>query len=323
VDAIGESVEVETKGSMPASLSEPVVTGVLRKELSFKGLVVTDAMRMGGITSHFEPGEAAVRAILAGADQVLLSADTDAAITAVREAVKSGRIPAKRLDESVERILAQKRDLGLYRSRAPYLARLAQVVDAPQTQALEAEIARRALTLVREGAGALPLRRNAKLLSLVVADEVSRDGPSGPLLSELRARAPAVRTVRLDPRSTPEETKAAVDAARDADAILVSLFVRTRSGQGSITVPEAGRTALPLLLALGKPVVAVSFGSPYLLRDFPDLPTYLCAWGGQDLAQTAAVQAVFGETAIGGRLPITIPGLAKRGDGIDKPAAPH
>jgi len=128
--------------------------------------------------------------------------------------------------------------------------------------------------------------------------------------------------VRLDPRSTPEETRAAVEAARDADAVLVSLFVRTHSGLGKITVPQAGKTAIPQLLALGKPVVVVSFGSPYLLRDFPDLQTYLCAWGGQDIAQTAAVQALFGEEAIGGKLPITIPGLAKRGEGIDRPASP-
>jgi beta-N-acetylhexosaminidase len=103
--------------------------------------------------------------------------------------------------------------------------------------------------------------------------------------------------------------------------VLVSLFVRTRSGQGKISVPEAGRNALAQVLALGKPVVTVSFGSPYLLRDLPDLPTYLCAWGGQDVVQTAAVQALFAETAIGGKLPITIPGLAKRGDGIAKAAS--
>ena len=323
VDAIGESVEVETKGTIPASLSEPVVTGILRKELGFTGLVVTDAMRMGGITSHFTAGEAAVRAILAGADQVLLSADTDAALAAVREAVKSGRITEKRLDESVARILDWKKKLKLYGNRAPYLGRLATVVDTQQTQAIEIEIARRSLTLVREQTGALPLQRSAKLLSLVVADEASLNGPSGPLAAELKSRLPSVRTVRLDPRSTPEETKAAVEAARDADAVLVSLFVRTRSGQGKINVPDAGRNALHLVLALGKPVITISFGSPYLLRDFPDLPTYLCAWGGQDVTQTAAVQALFGEAAIGGKLPITIPGLAKRGDGIEKPAVPR
>jgi beta-N-acetylhexosaminidase len=319
--AVGENVEIESRGTMPASLSGPVVTGILRKELGFTGLVVTDAMQMGGITSHFTAGEAAVRAILAGSDQVVMSADTDAAIAAVREAVKSGRITEARLDESVARILGWKKKLKLYENRVPFVGGLAKIVDTPPVQALEAEIARRSLTIVREQPGALPLRKGSKLLSLVVADEASLTGPTGPLAAEVKARVPSVRTVTLDPRSTPEETRAAVDAAKDADAVLVSLFVRTRSGQGKITVPEAGRTAIPQLLALGKPVVVVSFGSPYLLRNFPDLPTYLCAWGGQDIAQVAAVQALFGEAAIGGKLPITIPGLARRGDGIEKPAS--
>jgi beta-N-acetylhexosaminidase len=316
---VGESVEVETKGTTPASLSEPIVTGVLRKELGFPGLVVTDSMQMGGIMSHFAAGEAAVRAILAGSDQVLMSADTDAAIAAVKDAVRSGRITEARLDESVKRILEAKKKVRLFDDRTPFVGGLARIVDTPAIQALEADIARRSLTLVREQPGALPLRRDARLLSLVVADEASVNGPTGPLAAELKARAPSVKTVRLDPRSTPEETAAAVEAARDSEAVLVSLFVRTRSGQGKITVPEPGRAAIGRILALGRPVVAVSFGSPYLLRDFPDLPTYLCAWGGQDVGQAAAVAALFGENAIGGKLPITIPGLAKRGDGISKP----
>ncbi|MCM3874815.1 MAG: glycoside hydrolase family 3 protein [Thermoanaerobaculia bacterium] len=320
-DAIGESLEVEM-GAVPATVSVPVVTGVLRKELGFTGLVVTDSMRMGAITSHFEAGEAAIRAILAGADQVLLSNDTDAAIAAVRAAVKSGRIKEARIDESVRRILDVKKRLSLYDKGIPFVGKIAKIVDTAATQALEAEIARRSLTLVREEKGVLPLQKSAKLLSLVIADEASLHGPAGPLTADLKTRVPSVKTVRLDPRSTPEETKAAVEAAKDADAVLVSLFVRTRSGQGKINVPEPGRAALARILALGKPVVAVSFGSPYLLRDLPDLPTYLCAWGGQDVSQAAAVQALFGETAIGGRLPITIPGLAKRGDGIAKAAAP-
>jgi len=313
--------ELETKGTMPATLSAPTVVGVLRKELGFTGLVVTDAMTMGGITSHFTAGEAAVRAILAGSDQVLMSADTDAAIAAVRDAVRSGRITEARLDESVTRILDAKKKLKLYENRIPYVGGLARIVDTPAIQALEAEIARRSLTLVREEKGVLPLQKGAKLLSLVVVDEASLNGPPGPLAADLKARVPSVKTVRLDPRSTPEETKAAVESAKDSDVVLVSLFVRTRSGQGKITAPEPGRSALAQILAFGKPIVTVSFGNPYLLRDFPGLPTYLCAWGGQDVSQTAAVQALFGETAIGGRLPITIPGLAKRGDGISKPVS--
>jgi len=319
-DAIGESVEVEAHGTMPASLSEPVVTGILRRELGFTGLVVTDAIRMGSITSHFTPGEAAVRAILAGADQILLSSDTDAAIAAVREAVKSGRISERRLDESVTRILDCKKKLKLYEKSIPPVGDLSRVVATPADEDLEAEIARRSLTLVREEAAALPLRRGGKLLSLVVADEATLQGPAGTLDREIKARVPAAKFLRLDPRSTPEEASAAVDAAQNTDAVLVSLFVRTHSGLGKISVPQAGRSAVPQLLALGKPVVVVSFGSPYLLRDFPDLKTYLCAWGGQDLTQVAVVQALFGESAIEGHLPITIPGLAKRGDGLTKAA---
>ena len=320
-DAIGENVEVEAHGTMPASLSEPVVTGILRRELGFTGLVVTDAIRMGSITSHFTAGEAAVRAILAGADQILLSSDTDAAIAAVREAVQSGRISERRLDESVTRILDAKKKLKLYEKNILPVGDLSKVVATPADEDLQAEIARRSLTLVREEPAALPLRKGGKLLSLVVADEATLQGPAGTLDRELKARVSGAKFLRLDPRSTPEEARAAVEAAQNADAVLVSLFVRTHSGLGKISVPQAGRSAVPQLLALGKPVVAVSFGSPYLLRDFPDLKTYLCAWGGQDLAQVAVVQALFGESAIEGHLPITIPGLAKRGDGIEKPAS--
>jgi len=320
VDAIGDVVAIPS-GAVPATVSAPIVTGVLRNELGFKGLVVTDAMRMGGITSYYEPGEAAIRAILAGADQILLSGDTDAAIKAVVEAVRSGRIPEARLDESVARILEVKKRLGLYDAGVPALGKIATVVGTRAHEDLEAEIARRSMTLVREEAGVLPLRKDRKLLSLVVADEPTLNGPAGAFEKEIRARVPGAKTVRLDTRSTPDEAKAAIAAAGDADAVLLSLFVRARSGQGRFVIPDAAKAAIPALLASGKPVVAVAFGSPYLLRDFPALPTYLAAWGSQDVVQVAAVRALFGEAAIEGRLPITIPGLAKRGDGIAKPVA--
>jgi beta-N-acetylhexosaminidase len=318
-DVIGETFEVE-KGAVPATVSTPIVTGLLRKELGFKGLVVTDAMRMGGITSHYEPGEAAIDAILAGNDQILLSSDTDAAIKAVLDAVKSGRIPEKRIDESVARILDVKKRLNLYDKGVPFVGKIAKVVGSRAHEELEAEIARRSLTLVRDG-GALPFRRDAKLLSLVVADEATLTGPAATLDKELRTRVPGTKSVRLDPRSTPVEAEAAVEAAKGADAVLLSLFVRARSGQGRFIVPDAAKTAIPALLASGKPVVAVAFGSPYLLRDFPQLPTYLCAWGAQDVVEVAVARAVFGEAVIEGHLPVTIPALAKRGDGIVKPVA--
>jgi beta-N-acetylhexosaminidase len=319
-DAIGERPEV-VAGAVPATVSPRIVTGVLRRELGFTGLVVTDSMRMGAITSHFEAGEAAIRAILAGADQILISNDTDAAVKAVLAAVRSGRISEARVDDSVKRILDVKKRLNLYDKGIPFVGKIAKIVGTRPHEDLEAEIARRSMTLVREKAGALPLGKDAELLSLVVADEPTLYGPAGTLDKELKARVPGAKSLRLDTRSTPEEARAAVDAATDADAVLISLFVRARSGQGKFLIPDSAKTVIPALLASGKPVVAVAFGSPYLLRDFPDFPTYLCAWGSQDVVQTAAVKALFGEAAIEGHLPITIPGLAMRGDGISRPIA--
>jgi beta-N-acetylhexosaminidase len=240
--------------------------------------------------------------------------------------VKSGRIAEKRLDESVHRILDAKKRLNLFARGVPFGAKistLATIVGTRAHEDLDAEIARRSMTLVREKAGALPLGKDVRLLSVVVADEPTLTGPAGTLDKELQARVPGLKSVRLDTRSTPDESKAAADAAKDADAVLLSLFVRARSGQGRFVIPDAARSAIPALLASGKPVVAVAFGSPYLLRDFPGLPTYLAAWGSQDVVQIAAVRALFGEAAIEGHLPITIPGLAKRGDGIPRPVAPR
>jgi beta-N-acetylhexosaminidase len=311
--------EAPTEATIPATLSAPVVTELLRNQLGFNGLVVTDAMKMNAVAEYFDPGEAAVRAILAGVDMILASPDTDAAVRAVLAAVKAGRISEKRIDDSVQRILAEKKRLGLPGPGGPDLAAVSKIVGAPDHEALEAEIARRSLTLLREEPGALPLKTQGKLLSLVVSDEATLKGPDGPLAAGLKVRIPAIRTVRLDPRSTPDEVKAAVDAASQSDAVLLSLFVRARSGQGPITVPEAARAAIPQILALGKPAVAISFGSPYLLREFPALKTYVCAWGAQEVVQKAAAAALFGEAAFEGKLPVSIPGLAKRGDGIAKP----
>lgn len=323
--------EVEKSGTLPASLSPRVVHGLLRTDLAFSGLVVTDAMTMGALAAHFDAGEAAIRAILAGNDMVLLSADTDVAIRAVVAAVKSGRVPQGRVDESVDRVLHAKAALALFQERTPPLSRIVKTVGSPEHEALEAEVARRSMTLLREEAGVLPLNGKKRILSLVVLDETlitpaALKGVGVALRSELDARTlldgePTVRHVRIDQRATPEEIENAVLEARTADVVVLSLFVPPRSGAGRIDLPASARTLVPALLATGKPVVAVSFGNPYLLKDLPALRTYLCAYGIHEVIQTAAVAALFGEADIGGQLPVTIPGIAERGAGIARAAS--
>lgn len=310
-----DPAEVSRNATMPACLSEPVTTGLLRRQLGFGGLVVTDALDMGGITDHFDPGEAAVRAVLAGADQVLKSPDLDAAIAGVRRAVASGRIPRERLEEAVAHVLAAK---GRLRPAAGTSASIFQVVDRPEHRSLAREIARRSITLVREEASALPLRRDAKTAHIVVTD-VPRFADE--LTDELRARLAAPPAAFLiDSLSTDRDVDAALGGAEAADQVVVSIFVRFQSGKGSIAMPPAGRDAVQRVLAATSRVVIAVFGSPYVLSEIPAARTALVAWGSQSDEQAAAARALFGEAAIGGRLPVSIPGIAARGAGIHKAA---
>lgn len=309
----GESPENAT---MPATLSRPMIEGLLRKQLGFGGLVVTDAFDMGGLTEHFDAGEAAVRAIEAGEDQILMPADTDIAIAAVKAAVASGRISLERIDESVRRILEAK-------ARVPHTVagteEIFRTVDAEEGRKIAMEIATKAVTLLREREGALPMKKDARVLLLAVSDFAETSNPLAELDRELRRRltVPA-KVLLIDARTTEAEGAAAVAAARDADLVLVGLAVRARSGAGHIAVPQVAQQVVSELTKGPVPVIGVAFGTPYLLREVPSLETYLCTYGGQGVLQIATARALFGEAPITGKLPVTIPGLHARGEGIGK-----
>ena len=298
--------EVPVGGTLPATVAPRIVNGLLRHELGYDGLVVTDAFDMGGLTEHFDAGEAAVRAIESGEDQVMMSPDLDAAIAAVKSAVQSGRIPEARIDESVRRILEAKAFAGAPKTDLDHIFR---TVDAPEHRQLAAEIAQRALTLVRKESGVLPLRRDIRVLLVLV-----NDAPEGNPLAEVqRAIAARLATPPTVVMSSGEQAPPAVPLP--FDVAIVALAVRPRSGAGSIAIPPAARDYIN---NLRMPVVAISFGSPYLLREIPGVRTYICAYGTQPVVQAAAAAALFGETHFSGHLPVTIPGIAARGSGLEE-----
>src|SRR5438132_2306996 len=314
--------EVTRNGTMPATISRPMIQDLLRRELGFAGLVVSDAFDMGGLVEHFDPGEAAVRAIEAGEDQILKSPDTDAAIAAGKAAVKSGRISESRIDESVRRILAAKEFTG-----APSVdpENIFRALDSQEHRDLANEIARRALTLVRIGvatgfgrsgpaeagphteAKILPLQRTSKI-SLIIVSDFPDFNPMQDIERELRARAQVVQAAIIDSRTREEELPAIA-----GDIAVIAFAVRARSGAGQIAVPAAARH---LVEQLKIPMIGISFGTPYLLRDLPSVGTYICAYGIQPVMQVAAARALFGEAGFEGRLPVTIPGMYTRGHGI-------
>ena len=299
------ATDPDTAGAsaMPASLSSKAIEGVLRGDLHFDGLVVTDAFDMGALVAHFDPGEAAVRAIEAGNDQILKSADTDAAIAAVKEAVRTGRLSEARIDQSVRRILAAKRRAHHHVGTQDEIF---TTIDTKEHLAVAQEIARRAITRVREERGALPLRKDSRVLVVHVSDFAEPSSPLALLIPEIAARSTSQpASMMLDARSTVADAQLVANAAREADVVLFALAIRTRSGAGHIAVPEAARRALELLPPNVR-TIGVAFGSPYVVRDLPSLQTYICAYGTQPLMQIAAVRALYGETAMTGKLPVTV-----------------
>lgn len=314
--------EVIVEGAtLPATLSRAVVTDTLRRDLGFDGLIVTDAMDMSGLTIYFTPGEAAVRAVEAGADMVLKPASVDEAARGLRAAVASGRLTEKRIEESARRLLAAKYDLGLTRQRIAPIEYIDQLVSTTAAEKLSDEIAEHAVTLVRDEAALLPannLAANDRIYVLGITNGDDRQWIMQPFAAALGGSRKVDAAV-LDDRSSEREVDSALDRAKAAKLIIVAMYGRVRSGQSnSGALPEPGMRALKKLIERQKaaPVVGISFGNPYLLQSFSELKTYMVGYGDMPSLQRAAARAVLGEIDIGGKLPISLPTLYARGTGI-------
>jgi beta-glucosidase-like glycosyl hydrolase len=312
----GSEIVVE-KGTMPTTLSR-VVNNILRNDLGFDGLIVTDAMSMSGLTLYFTQEEASVRALEAGADQLLKPADPDASFRGVVSAVKSGRLTEQRIEQSARKILAAKYDLGLAQQRITPIDEIDRVVAGNQASALADDIAAHAMTLVRNEANLVPLKTTAaRVFNLAITNGDDRLFITQSFVAEMNRGGVKMDTIVLDDRSSDAEVQKTLGAASGADVVIVSMYGRVRSGQaGSVALPKPGTRALNALLERKTPLVGISFGNPYLLMDFPKLPTYLVAYGDMPSLQRSAANALLGKTDVTGRLPISLPGLYPLGAGI-------
>jgi len=310
---------VEEKATMPATMS-PVMGSILRKDLKFPGLIVTDALSMSGLTIYFTQEEAAVRAIEAGADQLLKPADVDAAFRGVREAVKSGRLTQQRIEESARKILAAKYDLGLVAQRVTDVDQIDRWVSNRDVAKLAQEIAEHAITLVRDEDKLVPLRDlkpDARVVNIAITNGDDRAVISNAFVWRMGRGGRKLDTIVLDDRSSEQETQKALEMARSADLVIASMYGRVRSGQArSVGLPDPGVRVLTTLIESKVKLLGISFGNPYLLQSFPGLRTYVVAYGDMPSLQQATARALLGEIDVVGKLPISLPGLYPRGTGI-------
>jgi beta-glucosidase-like glycosyl hydrolase/CubicO group peptidase (beta-lactamase class C family) len=314
---------LEPDPNTPATLSHNILTDVLRKQLGFQGLVVTDAMDMGGITVRYAPGEAAVRAVVAGADCLLMPPVPDAAFEALQAAVKSGRISKEHLDASVRRILQAKARLGLNIGRLVDVDALNKKFGSAAWQNEAQEISDRGVTLLRDTPHRLPLDGTKSSRALLLAFYADPEPyPGEDLERELRSRFDSVTTLRADTRFV-NASILKLPPPESYDVAILALFVRVSDRKGNVDVPAEQAALAEQIYKTGKPVITVGFGSPYLIERFPQAETWLAAFGISDVAQISVARALFGQILVRGKLPVTIPGVnLKAGFGIELPASP-
>jgi beta-N-acetylhexosaminidase len=315
--------------STPATFSRPILHDLLRTEMGFGGLVYTDSMSMDAVAKMVAPDEGAVRALLAGADQVLHSPDPIAAFTGIKAALASGRLSQAQVDGSVERVLRAKASVGLHLQRAIDLDAVPSIVGGRAHEAIAQEAFARAVTLVKDDRHQVPLTvpRDAPILYLSILDYPAGwqiAAPSRTFIPELKKRWPTVTSIEISDHTPLSELDLVRAVAPRYGAIVASVFVRSTSGSGRLDLgPELVRLLRDLARATersGTPFVTTFFGNPYTASFVPELPAMLLTYDFYDATERAAVRAIAGEAAIGGRLPITLSPQLKAGHGLDRNA---
>lgn len=333
-----------------ATTSRKVVTDLLKQKMKFDGVVVTDALEMKGITTLYDPKEgsasalAAVDALKAGCDAIMIPTDLDGAFHAIVNAVRSGEIPEARLDESVRKILLLKVNVGLDTNRFVNQSLAKELTSKQEDMKFAQEVADNAVTLIRNN-GLLPLsnsglvttginvprpRANSSHGVLVVVLAESLEGSNGvDFEREVRARANDVRIYRVDNRTMSAFGYQVLEDAKSADQVLVAAFV-VNVGARQVTVGSktvtlyglkgaSGSLLQKLLDSVPEKTAVIAFGSPYLVSNFPGIQNYVCTYAMANTSEISAARALFGEIKNHAKLPVTLPGVAPRGFSLPWP----
>jgi beta-N-acetylhexosaminidase len=322
-----------------ASISPAVVSDLLEKQLGFKGVIVTDALDMAGLTHLFANniGRAAVEAFKAGNDLLIIPADLGASYVSMLNAVRLGEISKERLDHSVLKILKLKGALNLDRSRIVDVNIISTAVGKPENIAFGQHVADSAITLVRDNGKVIPLKSKGtakgglpymtkeethnQTLAVIFSDDVRTE--SGRAFGrEFRTRIPDARVIYVDPRFAAGMSDEVLKAVDEAETVVGAVYVIPNAGKAgnSVAMADATGTLLQQMLDHGAGKTAiVAMGNPYLASDFPKIENYMCTFSNATVSEVAAIKALFGEIPIRGHLPVTIPNIAQRGAGLERP----
>jgi beta-N-acetylhexosaminidase len=333
--------------NLVATTSPAIVTGLLKNELGFKGIIVTDGLDMAGLTRLYagHVGRAAVDAFKAGNDVLTMPADLDASYNAVLDAVQSGEISRQRLDASVLKILQAKASLGLQKARLVDVDAIPKLVGSPANVATGQRISDASITLVRDNRKLLPLRGVASVKNVVLNQRGAPDtrpvlvvvlcdsvrAEDGRVLErEIHARMADAKVVYVDPRVAPGRTGGVLRAVDQARAVVVAVYIVPsaarsrklgRSGKHPASLPDSTSALLEKILGrAGEKTAVLAMGNPYLTDDFPTIQNYICTFSNVTVSEVSAARALFGEIPMSGRMPVTLSNARAQAEAPSLPA---
>jgi len=342
---------IEPDPALVATTSRRITTDLLKEKLGFKGIVITDGLEMNGLmrlyaSSPNPSGAACVAALKAGNDILLIPPDLDSGYRGVLEAARSGEITKQQIDESVLKILKAKASLGLNKARLVDIDEIGHEVGRQENIAVGQRVADAAVTLVREGSPVLPLQRtnvgthgyvnpytvveqiSNHVVAVLFIDDI-RTEAGRTFERSLRARIPDAKVMYVDPHLAGALSDSVVSAVQQAEKVIAAVYVapvpgkvvRNASGDLRNTVSltdDSGNLLRHMLQVAGPKTVVIAMGNPYFGEDFPEIQNYLCTFSNTTVSELSAVKALFGEIPINGHLPVTIPTIADRGQGLSR-----
>ena len=307
---IGHLAVPKVTGNMtPATLSWRIVTKLLRKELDFEGLIITDALNMKALYQNYTLEDISLRAVEAGNDLLLFSPDPELTHNTILNAVRNGKLSEKQIDKSVRRILLAKRWLGLDKNRFVNLNSIPQQVSLKSHRELAETIANSSITVVRDNKNALPIktRNNRHILHIIL--ENKRNSLSGESFAKKMDITFDAQTIRIAPDSNTLDYRNAADKAKRASAVIISTYVEVLSGVKSLELSDRQQDFVNELtrdLPSRRPLIMISFGTPYLINQFPDIPSYICTYSSSELSEDAAIRLLKGTITPTGKLPVSL-----------------
>ena len=335
---------LEPDPNMVATISSRIIDGALKSQLGFKGVVVTDALDMRGLTSLYPPqqgnpaAKAAVDAVKAGNDVILWPTDLDGAFNGIIAAVRSGQISEPRIDESVRKILEMKASVGLDRSRFVDLEKVPHLVSKPEDMHFAQQVADQAVTLVRDNGPMLPLGKlqapglesetfrvtvqpTTAVVAIIMTDSIHGDWGRN-FETALKNRRIDAAVFSVDNTVAAAMSPEILQAVRQAGKVVVAAYVVPVPAKqvmvngklvNTVGLEQASGELLRQILEIAAAKTAVvALGNPYVAQNFPNVQTYICTYSNASSSELSAVKVLFGELQPQGKLPVTLPGIAQR-----------